>query len=113
MLSIAVGKFVRTSPFKLRRVINMIRGKSLEEAMGILDFTSSTAATPVKKVLGSAAANAENNYAMRKETLYVHECFVDGGPVLKRMRRGSMGRGSMIHKRTSHITVVLSDREEE
>lgn len=78
--------------------------------MAILDFAPSGTAAAVKKVLSSAAANAENNHAMRKEELWVRECYVDSGPTLKRLRRGSMGRGSLIRKRTSHITVVLADR---
>ena len=113
MLAKAVAKFVRTSPRKMRRVIDLVRGKTLAEALAILDFAPSTSAATVKKTLVSAAANAENNHAMRKEEIYVRECFVDGGPTLRRMRRGSMGRGSLIRKRTSHITIVLADREEE
>ena len=91
----------------------MIRGKALEEALGILDFTPTPIAGDVKKVLASAAANAENNFALRKEELWVKTCFVDGGPVLKRMRPATMGRGSIIRKRTSHITIVLADREDQ
>ncbi len=94
-------------------MIDLIRGQSLEEAMGILDFTPSTTAALVKKVLCSAVANAENNHAMRKEELWVRECYVDPSITMKRLRRGSMGRGSIIRKRTSHITIVLADREEE
>lgn len=109
----AQAKYLRISPTKARRVVNLIRGQSLERALGIVDFTPSTAGAVVKKVLASAAANAENNYGLRKEELWVRECFVDAGVTLKRMHHGSMGRGSTIHKRTSHITVVLADREEE
>jgi large subunit ribosomal protein L22 len=113
MLARAVTKFVRTSPTKVRRVINLIRNQEVDKAMAIVDFTPSTAGAVVKKTLASALANAENNHEMRKEEIYVKECFVDGGPVMKRMHRASMGRGGMIRKRTSHITIVLSDREEE
>ena len=81
--------------------------------MAILDFASAGPAAAVKKVVSSAAANAENNHTMRKEELWVRECHVDSGPTMKRMRRGSMGRGSLIRKRTSHITIVLADRQEE
>jgi large subunit ribosomal protein L22 len=109
----AIARYVRISPIKVRRVVNLIRGQSLQAAMGALDFTTSTAAAAVKKALCSAAANAENNHAMRKEELWVKECCVDSGFTIKRMRRGSIGRGSIIRKRTSHITIVLADREEE
>ena len=109
----AIAKFIRISPTKVRRVIDTIRGKQLQEAIDILDFTTSTAAAPVKKTLLSAAANAENNYELNRDELWVRECFVDGGMMIKRIRRGSMGRGSIINKRTSHITIVLADREEE
>jgi large subunit ribosomal protein L22 len=112
MQATARAKFIRISPTKIRRVINQIRGKALEEALGILDFTQSPIAGDVKKVLAAAAANAENNFAMRKEELWVQTCFVDGGPVLKRMQPATMGRGSVIRKRTSHITIVLADRED-
>jgi large subunit ribosomal protein L22 len=109
----AITKFVRTSPTKMRRVINLLRGKPIDEAMAIVDFTRSMSAEAVKKTLVSAAANAENNMAMRREELFVKACYVDSGPVLKRMQPGSMGRGAMIRKRTSHVTIVVADREEE
>lgn len=112
MQSKAIARRIRISPTKVRRVINLIRGQSLEQALGTLDFTTSTAAAVVKKVLASAAANAENNHAMRKEELWVQTCFVDSGLTIKRLHVGSMGRGSTVRKRTSHITVVLADREE-
>jgi large subunit ribosomal protein L22 len=108
----AIARFIHTSPTKLRRVTNLVRGHSLEEALGALDFVPSPAATVVKKTLSSAAANAENNHAMRKEELWVKECYVDSGPSLRRLRAASMGKGSVIRRRTSHITIVLADREE-
>jgi len=109
----ASAKFVRISPTKARRVINLIRGQSLGQALAILDFTPSTAGAVVKKVLASAAANAENNDGLRREELWVRECCVDSGFTIKRLRRASMGRGSLIRKRTSRISIVLADREEE
>jgi large subunit ribosomal protein L22 len=113
MQATARARFIRISPTKIRRVIDLIRGKALEEAQGILDFTPTPIAGEVKKVLNAAAANAENNFAMRKEELWVQSCFVDGGPALKRMHPASMGRGTMVKKRTSHITIVLADREDQ
>ncbi len=109
----ATAKYVRLSPTKARRVIDLVRGRPLEQALATLDFTTSMAGAAVKRALSSAAANAQNNHAMRKEELWVQACYVDGGPTMKRMRRGSMGRGAVIRKRTSHITVVLADREED
>ncbi len=108
----AVAKFVRMSPRKVRHVIDLIRGKDLQEAVAILRFTPNIAAAAIGKVLASAAANAENNHSMDREALYVSTCFADGGPSMRRMRPGSIGRGGVIKRRTSHITVGVSEREE-
>ena len=106
----AIAKHVRISPYKVRVVLDLIRGKSYKEAEAILANLSKSAAEPVKKVLDSAAANAENNLGMNKDTLFVAACFADQGPTLKRVRPRAQGRAFRILKRTSHITVILDAR---
>ena len=103
----AIAKYVRVSPYKVRTVLALIRGKSYKEAKAILDYSVNGSALAVKKVLMSAAANAEHNMGMDKNDLFVAECFADGGQMLKRMQPVSKGRGHAILKRTSHITVIL------
>ena len=103
----AVAKYIRVSPYKVRTVLAMIRGKDYKEANAILDYSVNGSALAVKKVLMSAAANAEHNMGMDKNDLYVAECYADGGQMLKRMQPVSKGRGHAILKRTSHITGVL------
>ena len=103
----AVAKHVRISPYKVRIVLDIIRGKGYREAVAILENTPKAASEPVKKVLMSAAANAENNLGMSKDNLYIAACFADQGPTLKRVMPRAQGRAFRILKRTSHITVVL------
>ena len=103
----AVAKYIRISPSKVRIVIDLIRGKNYFDALAILDNTPKAASEPVKKVLNSAAANAEVNKGMSKDDLYVAEIFADAGPTLKRVMPRAQGRAFRILKRTSHITVVL------
>ena len=103
----AVAKHVRISPYKVRIVLDIIRGKGYKEAVAILENTPKAASEPVKKVLMSAAANAENNMGLSKDNLYVAACFADQGPTLKRVMPRAQGRAFRILKRTSHITVVL------
>lgn len=103
----AIARYVRISPFKVRIVLDLIRGKSFSEAVAILDGTNKAASQIVKKVLLSAAANAENNLNMNKDDLFVAQATADQGPTLKRMNAVSKGRGCRILKRTSHITVIL------
>ena len=103
----AVAKHVRISPYKVRIVLDIIRGKSYREAVAILENTPKAASDPVRKVLMSAAANAENNLGMSKDNLFVAECYADQGPTLRRVQPVSKGRAYGIVKRTSHITVVL------
>ena len=103
----AVAKHVRISPYKVRIVLDIIRGKGYKEAVAILENTPKAASEPVKKVLMSAAANAENNLGLSKDNLYVAACFADQGPTLKRVMPRAQGRAFRILKRTSHITVVL------
>lgn len=106
----AVAKYVRISPYKVRVVLDLIRGKSVTEAVAILDNVSKAGAEPIKKVVLSAAANAEHNMQMSASDLYVAACYADQGPTLKRMQPMAHGRGFRILKRTSHITVVLDAR---
>ncbi len=103
----AVAKYIRISPSKVGVVLDLIRGKGYMEALAILENTPKAASLPVKKVLNSAAANAEVNKGMSKDTLFVAECYADQGPTLKRVMPRAQGRAYRILKRTSHITVVL------
>lgn len=103
----AVAKYVRISPDKVRIVLDIIRGKSYNEAIAILKNTSKAACEPLIKLVNSAAANAENNLNMNKNDLYIAECFANGGPILKRVQPRAQGRAFRINKRTSHITVIL------
>ena len=103
----AVAKYIRISPSKVGVVLDLIRGKSYAEAVAILENTPKAASLSVKKVLNSAAANAEVNKGMNKSDLYVAECYADQGPTLKRVMPRAQGRAYRILKRTSHITVVL------
>ena len=103
----AIAKHVRISPYKVRAVLDIIRGKSYVQAVAILENTPKSSSEPVKKVLMSAAANAENNLGMNKDNLFVAECYADQGPTLKRVMPRAQGRAFRILKRTSHITVIL------
>ena len=103
----ATARHIRMSPYKVRRALALIRGKSVNEAAAILEYATIISAEPVKKVLLSAAANAEHNFGMDRGDLIVAEAYADQGPTLKRMNPVSKGRAHSILKRTSHITVVL------
>ena len=103
----ACAKHVRISPYKVRIVLDIIRGKSYAQAIAILENTPKSASDPVKKVLMSAAANAEHNLGMSKDNLFVAACYADQGPTLKRVMPRAQGRAFRILKRTSHITIVL------
>jgi len=107
----AVARHVRISPRKARQVVDLIRGKDLQEALAILELTPKAASKIVSKVVRSAAANAENNHEMDPDSLYVAKAYVDQGPALKRIRPHARGRAGLVMKRTSHITVVLAERE--
>jgi len=106
----ATAKTVRTSPRKARLVIDLIRGKNVADALAILKFTPNKSASVIEKVLNSAIANAENNFDLDKENLYVSEAFVNEGPTMKRFRPRAKGSASPINKRTSHITVVVTEK---
>jgi large subunit ribosomal protein L22 len=105
----AVAKYIRMSPQKVRLVADLVRGKKVEQAKQILQFTRKYAAGHVSKVLNSALANAKQNPNIDENILYVKEIFVDHGPSLKRWRARAQGRAAAIKKRMSHITVVLGE----
>ena len=105
----AIAKYIRMSPQKVRLVVDLVRGKKVEEARQILLFTRKYAAGPVSKVLNSALANAKQNPNIDEKILYVKEVLVDQGPSLKRWRARAQGRAASIKKRMSHITVVLDE----
>ena len=107
----AAVRFSRIAPRKARQVIDMIRGKRVGDAQTILKFTPRFAAEVIGKVLNSAIANAENNHKMNRDRLYVSEAYVDQGPTMKRFMPRAQGRASAIHKRTSHITIVVAEKE--
>ena len=105
----AQARYVRVTPMKARRVIDLIRGMNASDAQAVLKFAPQAASEPIGKVLDSAIANATNNHAMDARSLVVSEAFVDEGPTMKRIRPRAQGRAYRIRKRSSHITVVLSD----
>ena len=106
----AVARFVHVSPTKARRVIDLVRGKSVAEALDILRWAPQAASEPVAKVIASAAANAQNNNGLDPATLVVATVYADGGPTAKRIRPRAQGRAFRIRKRTSHITVIVESR---
>ena len=104
----AQARYVRVTPMKARRVVDLIRGLPAAEAQAILHYAPQAASEPVGKVLDSAIANATNNFKLDPDTLVVREAYVDEGPTLKRFRPRAQGRAYRIRKRTSHITIVLA-----
>ena len=109
----ASARFIRQSPYKVRRVLDLVRGLPVVEARSVLKFTQRRAADPISKTLESAVANAAHNHALDSEELFVVEAFADEGPTLKRYRPRARGRATQILKRTSHITIVVGDDREE
>ncbi len=107
----AILKYTRISPRKVGLVLDLIRNKPVDLAMGILKHTPKAACEDLEKLLKSAIANAENNYNMDRSKLYVAECLVTPGPILKRIRPRAQGRAFRILKRTSHITIVVKEKE--
>jgi large subunit ribosomal protein L22 len=105
--ALATARYVRMTPMKCRRVIDLIRGLPVDQALDILRFDPHAASEPVGKVLASAIANAENNKSLDRRDLVVAQAYVDEGPTLKRFRPRAQGRAYRIRKRTSHITVVV------
>lgn len=108
----ALAKYIRMSPIKLIPVTDLIRGKDLKEALNILKFTPGKGSEIVEKVVQSAAANAENNFDLNPDDLYVAEVYAHQAPTMKRWRAGSQGRASIILKRGSHVGVTLKTKEE-
>lgn len=106
----AQAKMIRVAPQKARLVVDLVRGKSVKEALGILEYTNKSATPAIIKVVKSAAANAVHNENAEEDKLYIKEIFVDEGPILKRFAARAKGSGTRILKRTSHITVVVAER---
>jgi large subunit ribosomal protein L22 len=111
--AIATARFIRMSPSKARQVVDLIRGRHVDEARRVLTFTQRGATLPVRKVLESAIANAEHNRSLAADELFVARAWVDEGPTLRRFRPRAMGRATRINKRTCHISVVVGRPEEE
>jgi large subunit ribosomal protein L22 len=109
----ARARFIRQSPYKVRRVLDLVRGLPVEEAREVLTFTRRGAVQPISKALESAVANASHNHALDADELYVVDAFADEGPTLKRYRPRARGRATRILKRTSHITIVVGDERDE
>jgi large subunit ribosomal protein L22 len=109
----AVNKYVRSSPRKARLVADLVRGKKVGDALAILRFTNKAVAEEIAKTVSSAAANAENNYELDRDDLYVAAIYADDGPTFKRIRAASRGRANRINKRTSHITVIVDEVSEQ
>lgn len=106
----ATAKYIRIAPRKVRIVMNLVRGKSVADALTILKFTPKVGADAVEKVLRSAVANAENNFDMDVDRLFISSAFVDQGPTLKRIHPRSRGQAFKILKHTSHITVAVNEK---
>ena len=106
----ATAKYIRIAPRKVRIVMNLVRGKSVGDALAILKFTPKVGADAVEKVLRSAVANAENNFDMDVDRLFISSAFVDQGPTLKRIHPRSRGQAFKILKHTSHITVAVNEK---
>lgn len=106
----AVAKYIRIAPRKIRIVMDLIRGKNVGEAFAILKFTPKVGAEVIEKVLKSAVANAEHNFDMNADKLYIASAYVDQGPTLKRIHPRSRGQAFKILKRSSHVTVVVKER---
>jgi large subunit ribosomal protein L22 len=106
----AIARYVRMSPMKVGIVLDLIRGKGVNEAFAVLQYTPKDAAVVVNKVLKSAVANAENNLNLDINRLVVSEAYAGPGPILKRFRPHAQGRAFRINKRTTHITMVVKER---
>ncbi len=105
----ATARFVRVTPMKARRVVELVRYLPTDEALAVLRFAPQSASEPVAKVVASAVANAEHNLRLNPENLVVSAAYVDEGPTLKRIRPRAQGRAYRINKRTSHITIEVSE----
>ncbi len=107
----ATAKTIRVTPRKARLALDLIRGKDIKEAAAILKFTPNASAMAAKKVLNSAVANAVNNHDLNEDKLYIKKCYADEGVVMKRFMPRAKGSASAILKRTSHITIVVAERD--
>ena len=107
----AHARYIRHSPQKVRLVVDLVRGKDVTEALNILRFTPNAAARPVEKAVSSAMANAEENFGVSREDLYIHKIFADAAPTRRWRRFGARGRFKPILRRSSHVTVVLREKE--
>ena len=107
----ATLKFARISSRKVKIVADLIRGKDVDEALAIVKFTPKASSEVIEKLLKSAIANAENNFNMDRSKLYISEIYANQGPTMKRIRAATQGRANRIRKRTSHIEVILKERE--
>ncbi|MBI5328648.1 MAG: 50S ribosomal protein L22 [Deltaproteobacteria bacterium] len=110
MESKAIAKYARVSPQKARLVVDLIRGKKVDEAIATLTFTKKAVSKIVDKILKSAVANAENTKKMDVDTLYVKKAYVDQAPTMKRTHAKAMGRANIIRRRSSHITIILDEK---
>jgi large subunit ribosomal protein L22 len=110
--SYAIARQVRISPTKVRRVVDLVRGMDVTDALSTLQFTPQAASEPVYKVIASAASNAEQTANLRRADLFVSQAFVDGGVTMRRIRPRAKGSASRILKRSSHITVVVEPRSQ-
>lgn len=108
--AVATLRYARISSRKVKIVADLIRGKNVDEALAIVKFTPKASSDIIEKLLKSAMANAENNHDMKSENLYIAEIHANQGPTLKRIRPAAKGSASRIRKRTSHITIVLKER---
>jgi large subunit ribosomal protein L22 len=109
----AQAKYIRQAPNKVRVVLDLVRGLPVGEAEQVLKHVNRRASDPIAKVLKSAVANAEHNHSLDADDLFVAEAFADEGPTLKRFRPRARGRATRVRKRTSHITIVVADRNRE
>jgi large subunit ribosomal protein L22 len=108
----ATGRFIPMSPQKMRLVVDLVRGRQANEALELLKFTTNAAARPIAKVLRSAIANAEENFGLSRDELFVDRIFADGGPTRRWRRFGARGRFKPLLRRSSHVTVILREREQ-
>jgi large subunit ribosomal protein L22 len=108
----AIARFVRVTPMKARRVVDLVRGLDVDEALSLLQFAPQAASEPVYKVLESAVSNAVSGEGLDRSSLIITKAMVDEGPTMKRFRPRAQGRASRIRKRTSHLTVVVQPRPE-
>lgn len=106
----AISKYMKVSPQKARLVVDLIRGKKIEDALAILAFNAKAVSRDIVKVVKSAVANAENNAKLDVDKLYIKTAYVDPGPVMKRTHAKAMGRGAAIRKRSSHVTIVVDEK---